>query len=69
MNDLKIIRPKELADLLSVSAATLWRMEKSGKLPPKVTLSKRAVGWKETDIKKWIDNNQESKPVAGISDE
>ncbi|MEQ9279510.1 MAG: AlpA family phage regulatory protein [Balneola sp.] len=63
---MKIIRPKELADLLSVSTTTLWRMEKRGELPPRKRISTRAVGWLESEIKVWLDSL--SKPASQEGD-
>jgi prophage regulatory protein len=60
MNSLKIIRPKELADLLSVSPVTVWRMEQRGELPQRRKISTGTVGWLESDIKEWL----ESRPFA-----
>lgn len=46
----RLIRAAELAEILSVSPATIWRMEKEGRLPPKVKLSPGTVGWIESEI-------------------
>ena len=51
----KILRPKELTNLLSISRATLWRMEKRGELPPKIALSPGVKGWRESDISEWLE--------------
>jgi prophage regulatory protein len=51
---LKVIRPTELAEKLSLSTVTLWRMEKRGELPPRRKISKRIVGWLESDIEEWL---------------
>lgn len=56
MSTLKIVRPKQLAELLSVSTVTVWRMEKRGELPRRKQISSRTVGWLESDIKEWLDN-------------
>ncbi|XWN36870.1 MAG: AlpA family phage regulatory protein [Balneola sp.] len=53
---LKIIRPTELAEKLSLSTVTLWRMEKRGELPPRRKISKRVVGWLESDLKEWLQS-------------
>lgn len=53
---MKIIRPSELAEILSVSTVTIWRMEKRGELPPRKQISSRVVGWLESDIKEWLEN-------------
>ena len=51
----KIIRPARLANLLGLSRATLWRMEKRGELPPKIALSPGVTGWRESDISEWLE--------------
>lgn len=53
-----IIRPQELAEKLSISVATLYRMKKAGELPPQVKIHERAVGWKVSDIEEWLDNRK-----------
>lgn len=54
----RIIRPNELAKKLSISKPTLWRMEKKGELPPKVQISKRISGWRESDITEWLKSRE-----------
>jgi len=63
-NSLQIIRPKDLAELLSVSIPTLYRM--MDELPPKVKLSNsgRAVGWRMSDIETYLEDQTETKEVA-----
>ena len=53
-NQLKFIRPVELAEMLSLSTVTIWRMEKRGELPPRRKISKGVVGWLESDLIKWL---------------
>lgn len=55
-NSLKIIRPADLADLLSVNRVTIWRMEKRGELPPRKKITKGCVGWLQSDIAEWLKN-------------
>lgn len=59
MNDLQIIRTQELADLLSVSKQTIWRLSKSGELPPKIQISGRAVGWTWESIREFLEERKE----------
>jgi predicted DNA-binding transcriptional regulator AlpA len=46
----KILRPKSLAETLGISLTTLWRLEKAGKLPPKIRIGSRSVGWRSDQI-------------------
>lgn len=64
MEDL-LIRPRDLAEKLSISLATLYRMKKAGELPPQVKIHERAVGWKVSDIKEWLDERTENETLAG----
>jgi len=50
----KIIRPKELANMLSISISTLYKMQNDGQLPDKVKISSHAVGWLRSDIEEWL---------------
>jgi|2_EtaG_2_1085320.scaffolds.fasta_scaffold06845_3 predicted DNA-binding transcriptional regulator AlpA len=58
--DLKIVRPAELAESLSVSTVTLWRMQKRGELPPKRQISSGVVGWLYSDLEEWL----KERPLA-----
>lgn len=51
----QILRPKQLSKKLSVSPATLWRLQHANDFPKKVQLSARAVGWLQSDIDTWLE--------------
>jgi len=68
MSTLRIIRPKELAELLSVSTVTVWRMEKRGELPRRKKISTRTVGWLESEIKEWLEQRPLVESVDQIDD-
>jgi len=38
-----------------LSATTIWRMERRGEFPKRLRLSANAVGWREEELKAWID--------------
>ncbi len=54
----KILRPKQAAAYLSLSLATLWRLNKEGDFPQKIKLSVKAVGWFEEDIAAWLEKRK-----------
>lgn len=62
---MKILRPSQLAQILSVSKPTLWRMEKRGELPPRRKISKRTVGWLSSEIEEWLESRPDAtyKPI------
>ncbi len=55
---IQILRPKELAEILSISIPTLYRIQ--DELPPKIKLSKngRAVGWGRSDIENYLSSRE-----------
>lgn len=56
----EIIRPKELAEMLSLSISTIYKMQGDGLLPPKIKISSHAVGWLRSDIEQWFTQKKES---------
>jgi prophage regulatory protein len=54
MNSDKVIRRKELLELIGVSAVTQWRMEKSGIFPRRFRVGKGSVGWHLTEVEEWL---------------
>ena len=51
-----ILRLPEVCKTTGLSKTTIWRMVKAGTFPPPVQLSPRAVGWRRSDIEKWLEN-------------
>ncbi len=52
--DLRIIRPKELAELLDVSAMTLWRWGRDGSIPKKIKIGPNVRGYRRAEIERWL---------------
>ena len=46
----RIIRTKEVTELTGLSRTTLWRMEKTGEFPAKVSLGANSIGWRLSEI-------------------
>ena len=57
----EIIRPKELSEMLSLSIPTIYRMYNDEKLPPKVKMGSRAVGWLRSDIEDWLISRKQDE--------
>ncbi len=64
----RIIGPEETMERTDLSRSTLWRMEKKGKFPQRVTVSENRVGWHEEEVSEWIETRPRVggnlKPVA-----
>lgn len=56
-----ILRPKQLANYLSLSLATVWRLQQQENFPKKIQLSTKAVGWFEDEITAWLENRSSAQ--------
>jgi len=57
----RIMRAKEAVAMTGLSRTTIWRMEKSGQFPNRVSLGVGSVGWRESEISTWINRRQDLK--------
>ena len=51
----RIVRAKEVVEMTGLYRTTIWRMERYKSFPARVSLGKNSVGWKLSDIQKWVD--------------
>ena len=51
----RIVRAKEVVEKTGLSRTTIWRMERYKSFPARVSLGKNSIGWKMSDIQKWLD--------------
>lgn len=61
MEEARIIRKPELFMKIGLSDATIWRMEKKGKFPRRITLGRNSVGWLSGEIDNWLDKKAEER--------
>ncbi len=52
----RIIRKPELLQITGVSIASVYRWVANGTFPSPVKLGSNSVGWRETEIRDWLDN-------------
>ena len=55
-----IMRPKQVADELGITRATLSRWRDAGRFPDALQLGPNSVGWRRSDIDAWLN----SRPKA-----
>ncbi len=55
----RIIRTKELEQMVALSRPTIWRYEKAGRFPKRVKLGESSVGWKLSEVQQWIDQRRQ----------
>lgn len=54
----RIVRRKQLLDLIGVSCTTQWRMERAGQFPARVKIGKGLVGWHLVEVEKWLEGRE-----------
>ena len=62
----RIIRKPELLRVTGVSIASIYRWVASGTFPSPVKLGPGSVGWRETEIREWLDNRDRAFEVPGV---
>lgn len=45
----------ELAAVLRVSKATIWRLRENSKLPLAIALTSQCIRWRRADVESWIE--------------
>ena len=56
----RLLRISEVAKICGLSAVTIWRLRKTGAFPAPLQVGPRAVRWRESALREWI----ESRPAA-----
>lgn len=51
----RIMRMKEVAGTVGLSKAQIYLMMRAAEFPPPLQLGRRAVGWRESQIREWLD--------------
>lgn len=58
--DDRVLRLQELIDKLGLGRSTIYRMMDEGEFPRPIHLTRKAVGWRSSEIDAWLA----SRPVA-----
>ena len=60
----RFVREPECLKITGLSRTTRWRLEREGSFPKRRKLSENAVGWLESELRKWVESK-----AGGTSDE
>jgi prophage regulatory protein len=64
-NALRILRRKQVQARTGLPRATLYQQISEGAFPRPIKLTRRAVGWVEADVEKWLsDKVAESRSLS-----
>jgi prophage regulatory protein len=59
-----VLRKKQVLAMVGLSASTVYTLQKEGKFPEPIRLSKKAQGWLGTDIENWVAAKAARRPVS-----
>jgi len=68
INSDRVLRRKQLLELIGVSCATQWRMERAGQFPARIKLGKGSVGWHLTEVEEWLKGRERVLRQPAIRD-
>lgn len=60
----RIVREPERRAITGRARTPWWEDERDGRAPKRVRLGKRAVGWRLSDLQKWIRGEWQSAEVG-----
>lgn len=52
----RILRLNAVLDRTGLSRSTLYRKLERGTFPAQVRISERCIGWRESDVDRWLNN-------------
>lgn len=58
LQNLRIVRRAEVEHVTGLSRATLYRMIAAGRFPAPVRLGKGAVGWRQSEVRAWLESRE-----------
>lgn len=64
MNTCRLLRLPEVIEITGLGRDTIYRYIREGRFPRQRRISQRASGWREDEIRAWVD----SRPVVEPSD-
>lgn len=64
----RICREKERRNITGVSSVQWWRNERSGKVPRRISIGIRSVGWRMSELQAWV-RGEWSAPKASVAGE
>lgn len=62
---MRVLRAPKAAARLGISLATLWRWERSGLIPQRITLGPNVCGWIEEELDEFIRSRPRPRQESG----
>lgn len=56
-----VLRVEQVAELLGCSTRHVRNLHREGRMPPRIAISERLVGWRESDLEAWLQAHREEQ--------
>ena len=63
LTNMRILRRQEVAEIVGVSQATIYRMVSRGEFPRQVQISPRCTGWRVDEVEEWLSSRPQSTGI------
>ena len=67
MENLRIIKRPEVEIVTGLSRSSIYAKMEDGTFPKTIKLSKRSVGWLESEIQDWLNERISASRKGGVS--
>lgn len=57
MSDLQLLTRRQVADIVGVDPATIWRWVKNDAFPAGFPVGKCSTRWLRAEVQKWVENH------------
>ena len=54
----KVLRRKQLLEVIGLSNTTQWRLENAGDFPARIKLGRGSVGWHLNEVEEWLKERE-----------
>ena len=61
MENDKLIRRRQLLELIGMSHTTQWRLERAGRFPARVRIGTGSVGWHLAEVEEWVREREKKR--------
>lgn len=65
----RLLRARDVAELLDVSVETVLRWHRSGKLPGGYRLASNVLRWRESELEAWLEGTRPRPTLASVRTE
>jgi excisionase family DNA binding protein len=56
-----LLRIEQVAELLGCSSRHVSNLYREGRMPPRIVISERLFGWRESDLEAWLQAHREEQ--------